>query len=60
MKHSSNAALNKAKKRLLDFQANNSRCPLCGKDFRRGCNHSVVQARERLEENILKSLIDNH
>lgn len=50
-------ALNKAKKKLRDFQARGSNCPLCGKPFRNGCNHSITQAIERLEQNVINALI---
>ena len=39
------------------FNARGSRCPICRKDFRNGCNHSVSQAKERIEKDYINKLI---
>lgn len=47
---------NKAKEKLDNFSARGSRCPICHKTFRTDCNHTVLQARDRLFENYIKSI----
>ena len=44
----------KAKSKLDMFSARGSNCPLCGKSFRNGCNHSVQEAKNKLFENYIK------
>ena len=51
-------AVKRARKRLANWSARGGSCPLCHKDFRYGCNHSVEQARQRLEANIVNALVD--
>ena len=53
---STKTILRRARQRLVNFQARSSYCPLCGNNFRNGCNHSVDQARRRLEENVAVAL----
>lgn len=58
---SSNSAkknLKRARERLSNFSARGSSCPLCKKDFRNGCNHSVEQAIGRLEQNVINAMVD--
>ena len=38
------------------FNARGSNCPICKKPFRNGCNHSVVQAKERIEQDYIKAV----
>lgn len=53
------------KKRLYNFSARGSNCPICGKDFRnksgdkQGCPHSVAQAISHLEIAYLKEVLRN-
>ena len=54
---STKTILRRARQRLSSFQARGSYCPLCGNQFRHGCNHSVEQAIRRLEENVTVALI---
>lgn len=39
------------------FNARGSKCPICRKDFRNGCTHSVSQAKERIEKDYINKLI---
>lgn len=52
-------SIKKARQRLFNWSAKGSNCPLCHKDFRHGCNHSVTQAIARLEQNVVNAMIDN-
>ena len=45
----------KAKQHLDNFSARGSDCPICRKVFRTGCKHTVVEAKQRLFENYIKS-----
>lgn len=56
---STKANIRRARQRLANFSARESNCPLCGKSFRCGCDHSVEQAVNRLEENIVKALVQH-
>lgn len=51
-----NKAVKKAKHRMDTFSARGSQCPLCGKSFRKGCNHSVMEAKDKLFENYIKAI----
>ena len=51
---------NKAKEALDNFSARGSKCPICKKNFRRGCNHSVQQAKDRLFENYIRSITNTN
>lgn len=51
-----NKRIKKAKERLDTFSARDSKCPICKADFRRGCKHSVVQARTRLFEDYIRAI----
>jgi len=51
--------IRQAKKRMDDFSARGSDCPICKKTFRCGCNHSVKQAREKLFEQYIKAIADH-
>jgi hypothetical protein len=42
-----------AKNRIDSFDPRDSLCPICKNDFRRGCNHTIEQAREKLNDNYL-------
>lgn len=39
------------------FNARGDRCPICKKDFRYGCNHSVLEAEERLERDYMAAVV---
>ncbi len=52
-------AVKKAKEKMDSFSARGSLCPLCGKDFRNGCSHSVKQARDKLLENYIRAVSSN-
>lgn len=51
-------AVKRARERLANWSARGGSCPLCHKDFRHGCNHSVEQALQRLEANVVNALVD--
>jgi len=53
-----NGALKRARARLNEWSARGGSCPLCHKDFRHGCNHSVVEVYQRLEQNVVNAMID--
>lgn len=54
-----NGALRRARERLNEWAARGGNCPLCHKDFQHGdCNHTVAQAYERLEQNMVNAMID--
>jgi len=53
-----NGALKRARKRLNEWTARGGQCPICHKEFRDGCNHTVSQAYERLEQNVVNAMID--
>lgn len=57
---STKAILRRARERLSSFQSRSSYCPLCGNHFRHGCNHSIAQAIQRLEENVAVALLNHH
>lgn len=46
----------KAKQRMDSFNPRGSKCPICKKEFRTGCNHNVAQAETRLFEDYVKAL----
>lgn len=47
--------IKKAKQKLEEFSPRGgSNCPLCGKEFRYGCDHSIQQAKEHMKDRILK------
>lgn len=54
----SKGAVKRARERLNNWSARGGSCPLCHKDFRNGCNHSVVQAQQRLETNVVNALVN--
>lgn len=47
-----------ARKKMEEFSARGSLCPICKASFRRGCSHSVKQAEDRLFENYINAIID--
>jgi hypothetical protein len=51
-------AVQRARARLQNWSARGGSCPLCHKDFRNGCNHTVVQAHARLEQNLINAMVD--
>lgn len=50
--------IKRARERLHNWSARGGTCPLCHKDFRDGCNHTVQQAINRLEENVINAVVD--
>jgi galactose-1-phosphate uridylyltransferase len=46
----------KAKQALDQFSARGSKCPICKKEFRTGCDHSVTQAKDRLLKNYIQAI----
>ncbi len=48
-----------AKERMDGFNARGSNCPICGKKFRDGYNHSVNEAKDKLNENYVKAIFEN-
>ena len=53
----SNKAIKRARERLINWSARGDVCPICNKEFRYGCNHTVTQAINRLEENIINMIV---
>ena len=51
-------SVKKATKRLNDFSARGSNCPICKKNFRHGCLHNVNEAYDYLENQLLNAKID--
>ncbi len=49
-------AVTRAKKRLQDFDPRGSKCPICGMNFRNGCKHSVTEAREYLNAQVIPAI----
>jgi len=45
---------------MNNWSARGDRCPICGKDFRKGCEHSVPEAEERLLENYIRAVSNSH
>ena len=43
-----NKEIKKAKNKMESFSARGSKCPICNKQFRYGCKHSVVEAKAKL------------
>ena len=46
----------KARFAMNNFSARGSKCPICHKWFRHGCNHSVIDAKNKLFENYIKAI----
>ena len=53
-----NEVLKRVGARRNEWSARGGSCPLCHKEFRHGCNHTVSQAYERLEQNVVNAMID--
>ena len=49
--------LRRALNRQKTFSARGSSCPICGKGFRHGCDHSIVQAEEILIQRVANARI---
>lgn len=58
MSKSGKGAIRRARERLTNWSARGHNCPVCHNEFRHGCNHSVVQARARLEQNLINAQVD--
>ena len=48
--------IKRAKDRMNSFSARGSKCPICKRDFRRGCEHSVVAAKGRLFQDYVRAI----
>lgn len=46
-----------ALKRKREWSARSDKCPICKANFRNGCNHSVVSAHDKLEEDYIKAVM---
>ena len=46
--------LKKLIKRKREFSARGSNCPICKSDFRRGCDHSIIEAMFWFDNQIFK------
>jgi len=53
-----NKAAKKAKVNLENFSARGSLCPICKKNFRNGCSHSVAEAKDNLFAKYVKALVN--
>lgn len=47
-----------AKRKQLEWSARGGLCPICKREFRRDCNHTVTEARNRMEMDVLYSLTE--
>lgn len=52
-----NKQVERAKAKLENFSARGDKCPICHKDFRHGCDHSVRQAKDRLFQKYIYAII---
>ena len=50
------AMVKNAKDKMESFSARGSKCPICKKEFRKGCNHSVKEAKDKLQENYITAI----
>ena len=48
----------KAREKISTWSARGGKCPICQKQFRYGCNHSISQAEDRLQENLINAIIE--
>lgn len=48
--------LKKLEERIEQFDPKNAMCPICGKDFRFGCSHSITEAKKFMRQKLLKAL----
>ena len=55
----SKKVIKKATKKMNEFSARGSRCPICGAMFRHGCDHSVKQAQDRLLQNYIRAIAED-
>ena len=58
MKVNGSGAVKRAQQAIENWSSRGSSCPLCHKDFRNGCNHTVEQSIKRLEQNLINAMID--
>ncbi len=49
--------IQQARHKWKDFSARGSKCPVCRKDFRYGCRHSISEAKERLFEDYIRAIL---
>lgn len=54
-----NKAVKRAQEAKRNFNARGSKCPCCGKSFRYGCEHSITDAHDRLQLNIILAATNN-
>jgi len=48
--------IKKAKEKMDSFSSKDSVCPICKASFRRGCDHSIKQAKDKLFENYVRAI----
>lgn len=56
MKNKNAKKIKRARERMEQFSAKGDDCPICKKDFRRGCNHSIKQAKDKLFERYIRAI----
>lgn len=39
------------------FSARGDKCPICRKDFRYGCDHSIAEAEAQIERNYMAAVV---
>ena len=39
------------------FDARGSKCPICKRDFRHGCDHSIGEAMARIEQDYIHAVV---
>lgn len=49
-----NRKIQRAKDKMTSWSARGDKCPICKRDFRHGCSHSVKQAKDRLFQDYIK------
>lgn len=54
-----NKKIERAKRKLQNFSARGDKCPICHKNFRHGCGHSVEEAKDRLFQKYIEAIAEN-
>lgn len=52
-------SIKKARQKLREFSPRGSSCPICRRDFRYGCKHSVQEAKDKLKDDITRAIVRN-
>ena len=52
------SALNYVLKCQREFNPRGSKCPICRKWFRKGCDHTVTQARDTLAQRVFNARLE--